>query len=215
MHPAELRSALRSRRLLAIVRGLDPQAALDTVLALFAAGVDIVEVSLTTPDAPAVIERARAALGPDAALGAGTVVTAADALLAARAGAGFAVTPGGTAAVSEARSLGLPVLAGALTPGEVTAVITAGATAVKLFPASLGGPSLLRAMRAPFPDVDFVPVGGIDIAAARDFLAAGALAVGVGSPLVGAAADTGTDAGLAERIALFRALASETPCPTS
>ncbi|MGW1996404.1 bifunctional 4-hydroxy-2-oxoglutarate aldolase/2-dehydro-3-deoxy-phosphogluconate aldolase [Embleya sp. NPDC001921] len=215
MHPADLRSALRSRRLLAIVRGRDPQAALDTVLTLFAAGVDIVEVSLTTPGAPAVIERARAALGPDAALGAGTVVTAADALLAARAGAGFVVTPGGTAAVTCARSLDLPVLAGALTPGEVAAVIAAGATAVKLFPAGLGGPAHLRALRDPFPDVGFIPVGGIDTAAARDFLAAGALAVGVGGPLVGGAADTGVDAGLSERIALFRALASESPCPTS
>ncbi|MED7953089.1 bifunctional 4-hydroxy-2-oxoglutarate aldolase/2-dehydro-3-deoxy-phosphogluconate aldolase [Kitasatospora sp. NPDC058201] len=216
MQPDDLLSALRDRRILAIVRGNDPDAALDAVLALFRAGVDLVEVSLTTTGALAVLERARAVLGPYAALGAGTLLTAADARAAARAGAAFAVTPGLTEAVGEAQSLGMPVLAGAVTPTEVALARAEGATAIKLFPGSLGGPGYLRALRDPFPDVPFVPVGGVDAEAARGFLAAGALAVGVGGPLVGTAARAGGDvAGLPARIAAFRTLAEEFPCPTS
>lgn len=222
MHPADLISALRARRLLAIIRGNDPEAALDTVLTLFASGIDVVEVSLTTTGALAVIERARAALGPGAALGAGTALTAADTRRAVAAGATFLVTPGVTEAVAEARALGLPVLAGAVTPTEVAAALAEGATAIKLFPASLGGPGYLRALRDPFPEVEFVPVGGVDAEAARAFLAAGALAVGVGGPLVGAAASTSAAAStgsgddrLPERIAAFRALAEEVSCLTS
>ncbi|MED7949011.1 bifunctional 4-hydroxy-2-oxoglutarate aldolase/2-dehydro-3-deoxy-phosphogluconate aldolase [Streptomyces sp. BE303] len=215
MQADDLLHALHTRRILAIVRGDDPAAALDTVLALFASGIDVVEVSLTTTDALAVLARARAVLGPSAALGAGTLVTAADVRAAARAGAAFAVTPGVTRAVAEARALGMPVLAGAVTPTEVALALTEGATAVKLFPASLGGPGLLRALRDPFPTTPFVPVGGIDAESARAFLAAGALAVGVGGPLIGTAAHTGGDTRLPARIAAFRALAQETPCPTS
>ncbi|MGW4055311.1 bifunctional 4-hydroxy-2-oxoglutarate aldolase/2-dehydro-3-deoxy-phosphogluconate aldolase [Streptomyces sp. NPDC004779] len=206
MQPHELITALASRRLVAIVRGSDPEAALDTVLTLVRSGIDLVEVSLSGTDALEVIAKARAALGPEALLGAGTVLTAEDAALASEAGATYTVTPGVTEAVAASRALGLPVLAGALTPTEVVAALQEGATAVKLFPAGPGGLELLRALRAPFPDVAFVPVGGVDAATARDYLAAGALAVGVGGPLVGRAAD-GDPTGLADRVAAFRALA--------
>ncbi|MFF6984657.1 bifunctional 4-hydroxy-2-oxoglutarate aldolase/2-dehydro-3-deoxy-phosphogluconate aldolase [Streptomyces sp. NPDC008343] len=208
MLPEELLTALRRQRLLAIVRGNDADAALDTVLTLVGRGVLIVEVSLSGAGALGVIEKARAALGPDALLGAGTVLTAQDARDAAQAGAGFAVTPGVTPGVSESRALGMPVLAGALTPTEVLSARAEGATAVKLFPAGSAGVELLRALRGPFPDVPFVPVGGVDTQAARPYLAAGALAVGVGGPLVGRAAD-GDDSGLVERIETFRSLVGE------
>ncbi|MFI1094050.1 bifunctional 4-hydroxy-2-oxoglutarate aldolase/2-dehydro-3-deoxy-phosphogluconate aldolase [Streptomyces sp. NPDC020917] len=205
-------SALRSHRLLAIVRGDDPGAALDTVLSLFRLGVGAVEVSLTTAGAPGVIARARAELGPGALLGAGTVLTPADAEQAAAAGAAFAVTPGITGALAACHDLGLPVLAGALTPTEVVAALAAGAAAIKLFPASLGGVPYLRALRAPFPDVPFVPVGGVDEAAVRGYLAAGATAVGVGSPLIGgAAAGTGEPGALAARVADYLRAVEGTP----
>ncbi|MGC5399450.1 bifunctional 4-hydroxy-2-oxoglutarate aldolase/2-dehydro-3-deoxy-phosphogluconate aldolase [Streptomyces sp. DT20] len=207
MTAPDLLSALRTERLLAIVRGSDPGAALDTVLALFHSGVRVVEVSLTTTDALDVIARARARLGETALLGAGTVLTAVQARRSAEAGAGFTVTPGLTEAVAESRALGLPVLAGAVTPTEVIAAVNEGATAVKLFPAALGGAAYLRALRDPFPDVPFVPVGGIDSAAARAYLAAGALAVGVGGPLVGRAAHGEGLDGLAERSEQFRTVA--------
>ncbi|MHC3817390.1 bifunctional 4-hydroxy-2-oxoglutarate aldolase/2-dehydro-3-deoxy-phosphogluconate aldolase [Streptomyces sp. DT9] len=207
MTAPDLLSALRTERLLAIVRGSDPGAALDTVLALFHSGVRVVEVSLTTTDALDVIARARARLGETALLGAGTVLTAVQARRSAEAGARFTVTPGLTEAVAESRALGLPVLAGAVTPTEVIAAVNEGATAVKLFPAALGGAAYLRALRDPFPDVPFVPVGGIDSAAARAYLAAGALAVGVGGPLVGRAAHGEGLDGLAERSEQFRTVA--------
>ncbi|GAA1936341.1 bifunctional 4-hydroxy-2-oxoglutarate aldolase/2-dehydro-3-deoxy-phosphogluconate aldolase [Kitasatospora viridis] len=195
-------------RTLAIVRGNDPGAALRCVLALAEEGITACEVSLTTPDAFGVIRAARRELGPAALLGAGTVLTAADAERAAEAGAAFLVTPG---APTDPLVPGpLPVLVGALTPSEVIAAVHAGAAGIKLFPASLGGPDYLRALRAPFPGVPFLPVGGVDAATALAHLAAGAVAVGVGSPLVGDAADGGDLAALRARAAAWRARLADT-----
>ncbi|GIF62538.1 aldolase [Asanoa ishikariensis] len=196
---------LAARRLLAIVRGPDARAATRTVLTLFEEGVDLVEVSLVTRDALQVLRDVRAALGSEANLGAGTVVTADHAHAAAEAGASFLVTPAVSSGVAAGHALGLPVLAGALTPTEVVAALGAGATAIKLFPASLGGVRHLRALRDPFPEVPFVPVGGVGVAEATDYLAAGAVAVGVGSPLVGDAAAGGSMDDLRGRVRDFRA----------
>ncbi|MBP2705918.1 bifunctional 4-hydroxy-2-oxoglutarate aldolase/2-dehydro-3-deoxy-phosphogluconate aldolase [Microbispora sp. RL4-1S] len=201
---ARFLEALAGRRLMAIVRGRDAGAALRTVLTLTEEGVDLVEVSLVTKDAPAVIREARAALGDAAGLGAGTVLTAHDAAVAAEAGASYLVTPAVTEAVAEGGRLGLPVLAGAFTPTEVVAALGAGAAAIKLFPAFLGGEAYLRALREPFPGVAFVPVGGVNAAAAAGYLKAGAVAVGAGSPLVGDAADGGDLDSLRERARAFR-----------
>ncbi|WP_316766422.1 bifunctional 4-hydroxy-2-oxoglutarate aldolase/2-dehydro-3-deoxy-phosphogluconate aldolase [Streptomyces sasae] len=202
----DLRAALASRRLLAIVRGGDPDAALRTVLTLAEEGIELIEVSLSGADALGVLARARKELGPDRPLGAGTVLTAADAHAAHRAGATFAVTPGLGAGVDTAVGLGMPVLAGVLTPTDVIAAQARGAAALKLFPAAeAGGEGYLKALRGPFPDTAFVPVGGVDVDAARAYLTAGATAVGVGSPLVGDAADGGSIAGLRDRARAFRA----------
>ncbi|SNT56223.1 2-keto-3-deoxy-phosphogluconate aldolase [Streptosporangium subroseum] len=195
---------LAARRLLAIVRGADPDAAFRTVITLAEEGVELIEVSLVTGDALRVIRDARAALGDAADLGAGTVVTADDARKAAEAGATFLVTPAVSEAVAEGGRLGLPVLAGALTPTEVVAALGMGASAVKLFPASLGGVRHLRALRDPFPEVPFVPVGGVGMTEAADYLRAGAVAVGVGSPLVGDAVAGGSVEELRARIRGFR-----------
>ncbi|WP_224058829.1 bifunctional 4-hydroxy-2-oxoglutarate aldolase/2-dehydro-3-deoxy-phosphogluconate aldolase [Streptomyces kanamyceticus] len=197
-------AALRARRLVAIVRGTDPGASFRTVMTLVESGVPLVEVSLSGADALGVLRRARAELGADAWLGAGTVLTADDARRAADAGANLIVTPGLGAGVEEAGRLGLPVLGGVLTPTDVIAAQAAGVTALKIFPASaMGGPSYLRALRAPFPDTPFVPVGGVDAAAAEAYLALGAVAVGVGSPLIGDAADGGDLDALRTRAAEF------------
>ncbi|MGP4005994.1 bifunctional 4-hydroxy-2-oxoglutarate aldolase/2-dehydro-3-deoxy-phosphogluconate aldolase [Streptomyces sp. 4N124] len=202
----DLRAALTTHRLVAIVRGDDPEAALSTVLALAAEGIELIEVSLTAKDALTVIERARQALGPDRPLGAGTVLTADDARAAHRAGADFAVTPALGEGVCTARELGMPVLAGVMTPTEIVAARAYDAAALKIFPAAeAGGPGYLKALRGPFPHELFVPVGGVDEAAARAYLAAGATAVGVGSPLVGDAADGGSVSALRERARVFRA----------
>ncbi|MFJ8630727.1 bifunctional 4-hydroxy-2-oxoglutarate aldolase/2-dehydro-3-deoxy-phosphogluconate aldolase [Streptomyces sp. NPDC093568] len=206
----DLTAALATHRLVAIVRGDDPDAAVNTVLTLVEEGVELVEVSLSGKDALSVIERARHALGPDRPLGAGTVLTAEDARAAHRAGADFAVTPGLGDGIGAARELGMPVLAGVLTPTEIIAARTMGVAALKIFPiAQAGGAAYLKALRGPFPDTPFVPVGGIDEDAARACLAAGALAVGVGSPLVGDAADGGGIDALRERARRFRAVVAE------
>ncbi|WP_405726787.1 bifunctional 4-hydroxy-2-oxoglutarate aldolase/2-dehydro-3-deoxy-phosphogluconate aldolase [Streptomyces sp. NBC_00028] len=206
----DLRAALTAHRLVAIVRGDDPEAALRTVLTLADEGVGLIEVSLTGRDALSVIERAREALGPDRPLGAGTVLTAADARAAHDAGADFAVTPALGEGVTAAAALGLPVLAGVMTPTEIVTARGQGATGLKVFPAAqAGGPAYLRALRGPFPHELLVPVGGVDEAAARAYLAAGATAVGVGSPLIGDAADGGSRSALRERARAFLAAVGE------
>ena len=116
------------------------------------------------------------------------------------------VTPAVTESVAASVARGIPVLAGAFTPTEVVTAADLGAVAVKLFPASVGGPAYLRGLRDPLPDVPFVPVGGVDIARAGDYLAAGAVAVGVGSPLVGDAAHGGDLAALEKRALAFLAV---------
>lgn len=205
-----LRAALAAHRLVAIVRGDDPEGALRTVLTLADEGVELIEVSLSGKDALSVIERAREALGPDRPLGAGTVLTADDARAAQRAGANFAVTPALGDGIGAAHGLGLPVLAGVMTPTEILAARTWGAAALKIFPAAqAGGPAYLTALQGPFPHEPFVPVGGVDAAAAREYLAAGAIAVGVGSPLVGDAADGGSLDALRERARVFRTVVQD------
>ncbi|MFJ1584570.1 bifunctional 4-hydroxy-2-oxoglutarate aldolase/2-dehydro-3-deoxy-phosphogluconate aldolase [Streptomyces sp. NPDC088197] len=212
----DLLTALRAHRLVAIVRGDDEDASLRTVLTLVEEGVALVEVSLSGRNALGVIAAARAALGPDAPLGAGTVLTERDAKDAHRAGADFVVTPAVGEGVSAARELGLPVLAGVMTPTDIVTARRLGATALKLFPAEqAGGPGYLRALRGPFPDLPFVPVGGVDIPAARAYFAAGALAVGVGSPLIGDAASGGSRTALRARARDFLAAVAETDAPSA
>ena len=220
--PGDLLAALRRDRLVAIIRGSSGVAAVGCARALFAAGVRLVEVALTTPDAlPAIEEIARIAdaagggaaagpAGPQAAyVGAGTVLSTDDLHRAVAAGASFVVTPGLAPSVGAAVARGIPVLAGAYTPSEVIAAWDAGVTAVKLIPASAGGPAYLRALRDPLPGVPLIPVGGVGLAEAEQYFRAGALAVGVGGPLVGDAASGGDVGALAERARAFVALTRE------
>jgi 2-dehydro-3-deoxyphosphogluconate aldolase / (4S)-4-hydroxy-2-oxoglutarate aldolase len=204
---------LTQARLLAIIRSTDPEAATQTALVLLESGIRFLEVSLVTTEALRVIaEVARRA--PDGCLiGAGTVLTRDDVARAQEAGARFMVTPAVTESVAESVARGIPVLAGAFTPTEVVAALNLGATAVKLFPAANGGPAYLRALRDPLPDVPFVPVGGVDAARAAEYLGAGAIAVGVGSPLVGDAARGGDLEALRERAAEFLSVAEASRAP--
>ncbi|MFG2285595.1 bifunctional 4-hydroxy-2-oxoglutarate aldolase/2-dehydro-3-deoxy-phosphogluconate aldolase [Streptomyces sp. NPDC048595] len=198
--------ALRTDRLVAIIRGRDAEASFRTVMALAEAGLPLIEVSLNGKDALSVIRRARSELGDAAWLGAGAVLTGDDARRAAEAGANLIVTPGLGAGLEESVRQGLPTLAGVMTPSEVIAAEALGVSALKLFPASAGGPAYLRALRAPFPELPFVPVGGVDAAVAPAYFDAGAVAVGVGSPLIGDAADGGDLEELRKRAAEFKAV---------
>jgi 2-dehydro-3-deoxyphosphogluconate aldolase/(4S)-4-hydroxy-2-oxoglutarate aldolase len=172
---------IRSDRAVAVIRGdrvADP-AGLATALA--GAGIRTVEFTFTIPDVLGAIEAAR---DSDAAVGAGTVLNASQARSALAAGARFLVSPACVPDVADVGAeAGVPVFLGALTPTEVDAAVKAGTTAVKLFPAGLGGPRYLRDLRGPFPHVDFLPSGGVSEDNARSFLAAGAIAVYAGSSL--------------------------------
>jgi 2-dehydro-3-deoxyphosphogluconate aldolase/(4S)-4-hydroxy-2-oxoglutarate aldolase len=205
--PSSFVERLTAARVLAVIRGTDTDAAVATAKALFEEGVRFVEIALTTPGACRAIEAVRADLPHGATIGAGTVLTAADAADVAAAGAQFVVTPAVTPSIEAAADLGLPVASGALTPTEAWTAIHRGASAVKLFPASTGGPGYLKALRDPFPDIPFVAVGGVGLDDVEQFLKVGAIAVGVGSPLVGDAASGGDLAALRFRARAYLAIA--------
>lgn len=199
----DLTELLSRYRLMAIIRGSDPAACERTAQVLVDSGVALLEISLTTTDAFGVLGRVVSSLGEAARIGAGTVLTAEDAKRAQEAGAEFAVTPAMCAGVSAAVALGMPVLAGAMTPSEVLAARNAGAAAVKLFPADELGPRYVKALLDPFPGLGLVPVGGVGLDDVPAYLDAGALAVGVGSPLAGDAPRGGDLGALASRAERF------------
>lgn len=200
---------LAAARLMAIVRGSGAAASEACALALMDAGVRLVEVSLTTADALHVIRAVRESAPTGCSIGAGTVLTEQDAADVAAAGAQFVVTPAVTPSIEAAVRLGLPVVAGALTPTEAVLAMHEGASMVKLFPASLGGPGYLRSLREPLPNIRFLAVGGVSLADVSAYLAAGALGVGVGRPLIGDAADGGDLAALQDRARAYLAAVEE------
>ncbi|QIN82205.1 bifunctional 4-hydroxy-2-oxoglutarate aldolase/2-dehydro-3-deoxy-phosphogluconate aldolase [Rubrobacter tropicus] len=170
--------------LLAVVRGESRQAAMEVVGALVEGGVLGIEVTFTTPEAPQVIRDLGSEYGDDILLGAGTVITPEQVAQAAEAGSAFLVSPGcDPDLLPTMLETGLLVLPGVLTPSEVMLARRLGAPALKFFPGSSGGPSHLKALLGPFPDVSFIPTGGVSADNVSDWFAAGALAVGAGSAL--------------------------------
>ncbi|GGM99091.1 bifunctional 4-hydroxy-2-oxoglutarate aldolase/2-dehydro-3-deoxy-phosphogluconate aldolase [Streptomyces fuscichromogenes] len=184
LRPA-LTPQLADTGVMAILRSADATGLPAVARALATGGVTCLEVTLTTAGALDALARIREELGATAAVGAGTVLTRADLRDAVAAGAQFLVAPNVEPdVVRAAADLGVPFYPGAWTPTEVAAAWRAGAAAVKLFPASTGGPAHLRQLRAPLPEIPLVAVGGVDLDQAAEYLAAGARAVGVGSPLL-------------------------------
>ncbi|HZU83389.1 MAG TPA: bifunctional 4-hydroxy-2-oxoglutarate aldolase/2-dehydro-3-deoxy-phosphogluconate aldolase [Polyangiaceae bacterium] len=185
-----------------VVRAPSAELAVRAAEALVAGGLTVVELTLTVPDAVAVIRSLCARFAGRAVVGAGTVLSAEHATASVEAGAAFVVSPGlVTDAIGAAHAMGAVAVPGALTPTEVMSAVRAGADMVKIFPCSaVGGPKYIRALRAPLPDVKLVPTGGVTLATAAEYIAAGAAALGVGSELVDLAAlSAGGDAVLAER----------------
>lgn len=199
---------VRRERVVAIIRGRDADASVATCLTLVDAGISLLEVSLTTERAFEVIERVAAALPADVLLGAGTVVDPADVSRVIDAGARYLVTPSLAPSLETAAELAIPVLAGAMTPTEAAEAHRRGAAAVKIFPAGALGPGYLRALRDPFPDIPLLAVGGVDAESGKAYLEAGAIGLGVGSPLCGDAPHGGDLDALRERAAAFTALAA-------
>ena len=195
---AQLLRLLQDQRLVAIIRAPDADMAVSRVEQLWAAGVQLVEISLSTPEAFSALRTLSASGRGGRWLGAGTVLTATDLHGAADAGARFAVTPTTDPEVlGAAAERGTPIMPGAATPTEVQRAVALGATAVKLFPASLWTFRAFGDLRQVFPGVPFVPTGGIDAGQAPRWIDEGAVAVGLGSAVTARGVDV---ADLLERL---------------
>ena len=177
-----LPDAVTTVRVIAILRGLRREAAVDVARALAEAGVRAIEVTVDSPSAFEVISEI-AQLG-NVSAGAGTVLGVDDGERAVAAGATFLITPVvDTTVISWAAARGVPIMPGAMTPTEVGTAWSAGAAGVKLFPAGMLGPRYLGAIRAPLPHIPLIPTGGIGADDVLPFLEAGAVAVALGSEL--------------------------------
>jgi 2-dehydro-3-deoxyphosphogluconate aldolase/(4S)-4-hydroxy-2-oxoglutarate aldolase len=205
--PEGLLAGIKESRLVGIVRGTDGAAAAQAALAAMEEGFRFVEIALTTPGALAAIREVRSAAPAGCYVGAGTVMTIQDVDNVVEAGGQFMVTPSLAESIREAAGRGIPVLAGALTPSEAYEAMNRGATAVKLFPASIGGPGYLKALRDPFPAIPFIAVGGVGLDEAAGYWEAGAVAVGLGGPLFGDAGSGGDLAPMRGRARSFVDLA--------
>ena len=182
----EVLSALKSGGIIPVIRAASADAAVRTSEALVAGGIATLEITMTVPDALRAMRLVSERLGADVLLGAGTVTTTRMAADALDAGARFLVSPCVVAdVIALARDRGVAILPGALTPTEVFTAHTLGGDIVKVFPASaVGGPAYLRALKGPFPSIDFCPTGGVNLDTIGEFIKAGAVAVGVGGELV-------------------------------
>jgi 2-dehydro-3-deoxyphosphogluconate aldolase/(4S)-4-hydroxy-2-oxoglutarate aldolase len=149
-------------------------------------GLPVLEITMTVPGAIAVIAELSKRYGDEVLIGAGTVLDPETARSCIAAGAQFIISPAlNTQTIELCKSQRIAIFPGALTPTEVVAAWDAGADAVKVFPCSaVGGASYLRALKAPLPEIKLVPTGGVSLATAKDFITAGAWALGVGADLV-------------------------------
>ena len=184
MTKAEMMQALRAARVVPVVRTSTTAHAATAIGWLRDAGIRIFELTMTIPDAPALIREL--AGERDLLLGAGTVADVATAEACLAAGARFIVAPWTDPALAApCRAAGALLMLGALTPTEVRAALAAGADVVKIFPAaSVGGPGHIKALASVFPGVAFCPTGGVEPGNVATFLAAGAAFVGMGGALV-------------------------------
>jgi 2-dehydro-3-deoxyphosphogluconate aldolase / (4S)-4-hydroxy-2-oxoglutarate aldolase len=197
----EVLGAILETRVVAVIRMKDAARLTDVAVALGRGGVRALEVTMTVPGAVGIIREMARAKAPGTLVGAGTVLDAGTAKEVIAAGADFVVSPitdRGT--VRACREAGVLVAPGAFTPTEIVAAWRAGADIVKVFPATSLGPQFCRDLRGPLPEIRLMPTGGVTLENARDFIAAGAAAVGLGTALVDAkAVEAGDWAALEER----------------
>ena len=167
-----------------VVRCETEDEALHGIRAVVAGGITAVEITFTLPGATAVIRRVKHELGDGVLLGAGTVLTPEEAEDAVDAGARYLIAPNtDEKVIGAAKRLGAVIIPGAFTPTEIVRAWDLGADAIKVFPASVGGPPYIRALRAPLPHIPLIPTGGVDERTVGEFFRAGAFAVGVGGAL--------------------------------
>lgn len=196
---------MRQTGVIAIMRADSSDQLIIAADAIRAGGVRAIEVTMTTPGAIETIRAATRRYGGETLFGAGTVLDPETARAAILAGADFVVAPTfDPDMVALCRRYGIPVFPGCYTPTEMLAAWEAGASMIKLFPADIGGPAYLEAVRAPLPQLEIVPVGGVNLDTAADFIRSGAAVLGVGSSLVSQKLlDSGNMEDLRRRAAAF------------
>jgi 2-dehydro-3-deoxyphosphogluconate aldolase/(4S)-4-hydroxy-2-oxoglutarate aldolase len=169
-----------------VVRATSADEAMRAIDAIREGGISVLEITMTVPGAVGVIEKVCGRYGQDALVGAGTVLDPETATACISAGARFVVSPAlNFETIACCKQHDVAVMPGALTPTEVVQAWNAGADFVKVFPAgAVGGPSYLRALKAPLPQIELIPTGGVSLKTAADFIKAGAAALGVGADLV-------------------------------
>jgi 2-dehydro-3-deoxyphosphogluconate aldolase/(4S)-4-hydroxy-2-oxoglutarate aldolase len=180
----EILARIQRTGIIPVLRALSIEDALAIVEAISAGGIDVIEVTMTVPGAIDVIRKLRK-IRTDLLIGAGTVLDPETARSCMQEGAQFIVTPViNVATIEICQKHSVAVFPGALTPTEIFTAWQAGGDAIKIFPASaMGGAPYLRSLKAPLPQVELIPTGGISTATAADFLRAGAFALGVGADL--------------------------------
>ena len=187
MSAQQVLASILETGIVAVIRADDGSRLVDVAEALRAGGVTAMEITFTVPGAARILEQVQAKLGDRITLGAGTVLDPATARIAMLSGAKFIVSPHTDREVIElCRQYSVPVMPGALTPTEVVTAWRAGADIVKVFPSDLTGPSYLKALHGPLPQIRLMPTGGVGLSNARDYIRAGAVALGVGGSLVSA-----------------------------
>jgi 2-dehydro-3-deoxyphosphogluconate aldolase/(4S)-4-hydroxy-2-oxoglutarate aldolase len=182
---ADISDSIREMGIVAIMRANSSDQLLAAGDAVKAGGVNAIEVTMTTPGALGVIEEATAKYGEEVIFGVGSVLDPETARAAILAGAQFVVCPTlNLQTIEICKRYSVLVVPGAYTPTEILTTWEAGADMVKIFPASVGGPAYIKAVKAPLPQVKLVPVGGVNLNTTADFIRAGSEVVGVGSALI-------------------------------
>lgn len=172
------------RGIVAILRAPSSELLVDVAKVLYESGIDVIEVTFTVPRILEVISDLNRELGDKILLGAGTVLDPESARAAMLAGAEFIVSPTvNKDVITLCNRYDKIVMSGAFTPTEVLTAWEAGSDIVKVFPADVGGPSYLKALHGPLPQIALMPTGGVNLETLRDFVEAGACAVGLGSSL--------------------------------
>jgi 2-dehydro-3-deoxyphosphogluconate aldolase/(4S)-4-hydroxy-2-oxoglutarate aldolase len=185
MEKTEKLNLIRETGVIAIMRAQSSEQLITAAQAIEQGGVRVIEVTMTTPGALDVIAEARKRFGDNVLFGAGSVLDAETARAAILAGAGFIVAPTlKLETIALCNRYSVPVVPGCATPTEALTAWEAGADMVKLFPASFGGPDLVQAFLAPLPQLEIIPVGGVNLDTAAEFIRKGAVALGVGSSLI-------------------------------
>jgi 2-dehydro-3-deoxyphosphogluconate aldolase/(4S)-4-hydroxy-2-oxoglutarate aldolase len=190
MKKVEVLKRIKEVGLLPVLRAASAEEALALAWAIEAGGISAIEVTMTVPGAIEVIQILAREAGDRILIGAGTVLDPETARACMLAGASFIVSPSlNLKTIEICHRYSVAIIPGALTPTEVVTAWEAGADVVKVFPCSaMGGAKYLKALKAPFPQIELIPTGGVSLSTAAEFLAAGAFALGVGADLVDAKA---------------------------